>query len=135
MIVELGVVAPPHALSKKTQSNSPLSDEVNGTYDGPLSKVIGLLLPGRNFVLKHEERGLRLVIVSTVGLTIPVDAPRVPAPAPKAKPSSSKAQREEVGIKVIRRDSRAGEAGASETPSSTSRIGSGMKASIAVSNS
>ena len=48
-------------------SNIVLSEEVNGTYDGPLSRVIALLLPGRSFVLEHDEKGLRLVIIPSAG--------------------------------------------------------------------
>lgn len=70
-------------------SHIPLSEEVNGTYDGPLSRVLLLLLSGRNYVLKHQEKGLRLVIISRAGPEKPWNAAEVvrsPAPVPKAFP-------------------------------------------------
>jgi hypothetical protein len=48
-------------------SNIPLRQIVTGTYNGPLSRVLSFLLSGRNFVLKHESKGLRLVIISEAG--------------------------------------------------------------------
>jgi len=58
-------------------SNIPLREMVTGTYNGPLSRVLSFLLSGRNFVLKHEGKGLRLVIISEAGQDKPFSSPEV----------------------------------------------------------
>ncbi len=70
-------------------SNISLREMVTGTYNGPLSRVLSFLLSGKNFVLKHEREGLRLVIISQAGPDKPqnsAEAVRSPAPAPKVLP-------------------------------------------------
>ena len=70
-------------------SNMPLRGTVTGTYNGPLSRVLSFLLSGRNFVLKHERKGLRLVIISEAGPEKPLNSAegvRSPAPVPNVLP-------------------------------------------------
>ena len=82
-----------HALSDTYSftyvSNMPLREAVTGTYNGPLSRVLSFLLSGRNFVLKHEGKGLHLVIISEAGQNKPsisAEVVRSPAPAPNVLP-------------------------------------------------
>ena len=70
-------------------SNIPLREMVTGTYNWPLSRVLSFLPSGRNFVLKHESKGLRLVIISEAGPEKPwnsAEAVRSPAPVPNVLP-------------------------------------------------
>ncbi len=70
-------------------SNISLREMVTGTYNGPLSRVLSFLLSGRNFVLKHETKGLRLVIISEAGpekALNSAEAVRSPAPVPNGLP-------------------------------------------------
>ena len=70
-------------------SNIPLREMVTGTYNGPLSRVLSFLLSGRNFVLKHERKGLHLVIISEAGQDKPFSSAEVVqsrAPVPNMLP-------------------------------------------------
>ena len=52
-----------------------LGKEISGTYDGPLSKVLALLLRGTNFVLTHSGDTLQVVIISAPGKAETAGAP------------------------------------------------------------
>jgi hypothetical protein len=65
-----------------------LGKEISGTYDGPLSRVVALLLRGTNFVLTHSGETLQVVIISAQGKGDTVGTPpAVQLPATVIKPS------------------------------------------------
>lgn len=68
-------------------SKIPLGKQVSGTYDGPLSKVVALLLRDMNFVLTHEGKTLHVAIISTRGRQETIGA-AVPPPATAGKSKS-----------------------------------------------
>src|SRR5215217_274090 len=78
------------------KSNLPLGKEANGTYRGPLSRVLARLLEDSNFVLTHNGKTFQIVIISPAGPKPKLSSPSViaaPRSIPEASPASTLAAR------------------------------------------
>lgn len=86
----LGTLRDGYGLTYK--SNVPLDKQVSGTYEGSLSRVVGLLLKDMNFVLTHDGQTLRVLVTSAPAAQIPSSAggPAAAVAVAPAAPTSQK---------------------------------------------
>jgi hypothetical protein len=82
------------------RSTISLDEELNGTYEGSLAQVISQVLEGYDYVIKHENSNLDVVVFEkSGGQAVPSPAPNpvgaqsqaVPSPAPNPAGAQSQA--------------------------------------------